>query len=795
MSVTYEAISERVARFSAPLDSGTEGAGIDARYEKEHETLRIEIAKLDAASGGSVDWSQVITLATALLTTKSKDILVACHLAVGLYQTRGLTGLADGLAIVAEVSDRFWPNAFPPAARMRGRVSAIDWLVDRVNLSLADTPVTAADARAVRELELAVRRFSSVMGERFTDPSPATRPLSDNVARLKMSIPAEAFAALDAAPAPAPSPPAPAGVSPEITRAEVLLPEAPANGGVAADVSSAQAASVASQVDAAERPSVVDEGRPSEVGDPLTRLDNAVADWLAPIAGDAPGGQDAKFDAQHELVRNEVAKLESASGGAVDWKVVAREGGSLLQNKSKDFVIASYVGYALTATLRFEGLAVAIAILDGLLRDYWETGFPPVNRVRPRANALAWFFDKLGPWLEEAKVTADDREGIELLQAITKRFVARAREKFEDNGPALGPLQQAIQRLALSVPAPAPAAPPPPPSPPSSATPAVDAAPAPQASSAPLTGPAAPAIAAGGDPSQILRDISDYLRGAADVIGTAKPTHPAAIRLRRFGLFLPVELAPIAKDGRKTVLAGPPPQMRIRITTLIQAEDWNNLVVEGERFITNFRFWLDAHRAVAIALNRLGEKSAYNAAIEELRNLLVRAEGVETREFKDGTPFAEPATLEWIDTEVRATAGSGKSSSSGSSDVDLGEITKLSAAGKVDEALLAIDAGLRSSRSARDRFQIRLATARVCASAGAADVALGVFDDLIDEIERRRLDEWDPELVGECVMRNYETLMSKREDAGVLREKTGRLLRLLGRIDPQAAMKLTSNKR
>jgi predicted component of type VI protein secretion system len=119
-------LDPRIAAWIAPIPGGAP-SGIDARYEPLHEAIRGQIALLDAVAGGEVDWDRVRTDAGRLLSTTSKDLLVASYLAFALFKLEGLRGLAIGVQAIARMSDAHWDGMFPPAPRARARVNAIDW--------------------------------------------------------------------------------------------------------------------------------------------------------------------------------------------------------------------------------------------------------------------------------------------------------------------------------------------------------------------------------------------------------------------------------------------------------------------------------------------------------------------------------------------------------------------------------------------------------------------------------------------------------------------------------------------
>lgn len=179
---------------------GPSPAGVSARLEPSYQQVANEVAKLDAPAGGAVNWAAVVSGAGELLRTRSKDIVLASFLAHGLQVTSGLDGLATGFGVVADLLDTYWDSAFPEVKRLRGRVNAVQWLVERARAALGTAQATAGDADAVAALAAATEHLATIVRARFADQAPAMGPLLDDVARLK----AEADAAA-APPAPAPA--------------------------------------------------------------------------------------------------------------------------------------------------------------------------------------------------------------------------------------------------------------------------------------------------------------------------------------------------------------------------------------------------------------------------------------------------------------------------------------------------------------------------------------------------------------------------------------------------------------
>src|SRR5262249_34341342 len=129
-------VLDSVASWTAPIQ-GASPTGTPARGDDDYEKLRAEIAKLSAADGAGPSWSDVYTLATEILTRKSKDLMVASYLCAALVDRDGARGLQAGLQLYKNLCTDYWPQLFPEIERVRGRVSAIAWLSEQAAKNLA----------------------------------------------------------------------------------------------------------------------------------------------------------------------------------------------------------------------------------------------------------------------------------------------------------------------------------------------------------------------------------------------------------------------------------------------------------------------------------------------------------------------------------------------------------------------------------------------------------------------------------------------------------------------------------
>ncbi|MCZ7682603.1 MAG: type VI secretion system ImpA family N-terminal domain-containing protein [Sandaracinaceae bacterium] len=485
--MSEEVAKGRIEPWLAPI-AGASPAGEDMRYDPLHEQIRAEAAKLENPAGGPPDWARLVKQAEQLTSQKSKDLLIEAYAAYGLYQVDGLLGLASGVFLLAESMERFWDTMHPPAKRLRARVNAVQWLTEKLETQLPERQVGAGDHAAVTALDAAIKRLRSIVADKFEDQAPALRPVAEAIERLKMSLPEGGGAAPPPAAAPAPAPAPAAEAASDTEPPPPGDAPAPAEGALAAPAPAAPAPAAPAPAAAAPAAPPAPAAR-----DLAAELAEAAKKYVEPIPGDAPAGIDAKFEPEHEELRNDIAALDSPSGGNVDWPRLVPRAGKILTEKSKDLLIATYLAFALWETQRIRGLAIGLEVISQICERYWEGAFPPVARIRGRANALAWLLGRVETALGQLTPTTKDKADVELLEASAKRFTNVVRDKFEDAAPSVRPFLETVQRVAMSVPEEAPPPPPPPPRPAAqAAAPAPRPAAAPAAAGAPVSLEGAP---------------------------------------------------------------------------------------------------------------------------------------------------------------------------------------------------------------------------------------------------------------------------------------------------------------
>ncbi len=211
--MSYEEFRQRARPLVEPVE-GPAPAGGPARFDERYEAIVQEVGKLDAPSGGAVDWGAVVSLGTQLLQSVTKDLLIASYVAHGMSVLEGLPGLSVGCALLAELMETYWDGLFPEAKRMKGRTNALAWFYERAALSLQMTAGRAAPPAAeIEAVADAVQRLAGVVRAKMGPGAPSARNLVEAIERMRLSVPKEPGVSPGATAPPDPSLPAPAATT------------------------------------------------------------------------------------------------------------------------------------------------------------------------------------------------------------------------------------------------------------------------------------------------------------------------------------------------------------------------------------------------------------------------------------------------------------------------------------------------------------------------------------------------------------------------------------------------------
>ena len=165
--------------------------GDSVRYDPAFEQLEAELAKQESLVSETVDWSKVVDLASNIIRSNSKDILVGSYLCYGLLLKQGYPGLAVGLKILNDMAETHWDCLFPPAKRMRARQTAFIWLAEKAALIVAEKVPAANESEAIIEVSDYLKKLDNTLVEKMGDQAPMLTELSRPIKNYRQSAEAE----------------------------------------------------------------------------------------------------------------------------------------------------------------------------------------------------------------------------------------------------------------------------------------------------------------------------------------------------------------------------------------------------------------------------------------------------------------------------------------------------------------------------------------------------------------------------------------------------------------------------
>ena len=545
------------------------------------------------------------------------------------------------------------------------------------------------------------------------------------------------------------------------------------------------------------------------------------------LTEDSPCGINAKYEPSFEALEAELAKQESLSAETVDWKEVKALATDLLQNTTKDYLVACYLTHSLSITEGYEGLLVGIKILEGITQNYWQDSFPPAKRLRARKTAIEWLVEKTNQHIESTPPTNNDNEVVVEIAKSVKNLDYDLAEKMEAQAPNMSELNRSFKRLKQSAefelkanekkevpPTLAPSKDNENPTQTESVVEAVPSspsetteqateqvvipvqkptkAPTPTTQQTTKTSSSVTATIATGtlgsenDAKKLYKQVQEALRQLADFHAANKTSDPKRYRYSRAALWDSLEKLPPNKEG-KTQLPKPAPDKFNKLQQLFDQGEFVAVLDQAEKSASKMPYWFDGQRLIANSLEALGGEflKASDSLISELKQFINRLPGIIELQYTDGTPFADEQTLLWLNTQVLAESSAGSNEQSDVISELHQEAQKLAASGKLSEGLQLLKSS--SAQSLRDNFRIKLASAELVAQSGQSKVAIPLLERLINESKTINALDWETDFTIKAysiLVQAYEKL--EDEDAAEKQQQKADAFDQLCWFDPTA---------
>ncbi len=527
----------------------------------------------------------------------------------------------------------------------------------------------------------------------------------------------------------------------------------------------------------------------------------------SPIPGDSPGGVNVRLEPAFESIEQEIAKLDSfTTDDPVRWEDISATARQILQEQSKDFLVACFLTRSLCEADLLDGLHQGLQIGQGIAETFWDHAFPPKKRLRGRAQAFEWLVEKCHSMVENHTPGVNDLKRIQQVEDSLSALDELLVEKMSDHAPNMAEFRQAFRRLRQGLEAEQEkrsAANTAPKSQTSGAT-SVATSPSTGATSTTAANAAANApthVASDRDLMAVYRLCQDQLRNASQHLAAQNATDPEVFRINRFITWLGVNQLPPATQN-KTQLRPVSKQKMDVFNSLYQEKRWPELIAELEPSLVKAPFWVTGQRMVAEALDELEAEGALEHVRQGVRDFVKRLPDAVNLTFNDDTPFADEKTRQWVQQLGQAAAGGGAATGA-SLTVDTAEISKdwetalqeadaLAREKKIREALELFQGGVSRSTSLREQALWRLSQAQFCFERGMLDLALPLLENLDQQLSQQGVGEWEPQVskrVLDLLLRCYR----QRDESEDGNRRIEQLHARLCRLDLALAFDLTTH--
>lgn len=496
-----------------------------------------------------------------------------------------------------------------------------------------------------------------------------------------------------------------------------------------------------------------------------------VKEFLDPIPGDSPTGQDASNEEEYFKLSMEFPKTVPDYRNWIDLSYL------ILKEKSKDIKVASWLCFALYRTEHLKGLRNGLELVYHLLKTFGNDLFP--ENASHRSKAIQFLSTaRVTKLLERDEINKSNAPEVISINELLSLILSECERLMPENVPVLQNLQDVISEQvknadkALKPPSVPEKKPPAYPASKSETrqTP-VPASPAGEATPAKTVRPAAE--------DEIIVQLRRTLSYFYEIIRDNEPVEKVPETYFTFGIARQIQWGSLAlpnSEEKITNIEPPNDVIRKLLNTWHTENKYDVLIprVELEFLKDNseFRYWFDAQKYLVEALENKG--GSYSIAANDIKyylsRLVKKLPELPELKFSGGEiPFADKETLVWLDQLAVNTAAGPSEGSQGSStppmivDESYEEInSEYKAALKVlpkkfEQELESMQQKLNSEERMKGKFLRRLNIANFCFEAKQYNVARVNLEELNRTIDSLKLAEWEPALCTAVWQSLYQT--------------------------------------
>jgi hypothetical protein len=139
-------------------------------------------------SDNSVDWFSVEQLADELLSRETKHFQVLTYWGIARLHNQGFSALAESAEALTALIEEHWEQAQPPLKRLRGRLSAIEWWLDRSRTWIQQSIHEPLESEVRERAIAAVIRCDRTLAA-HCESAPLMAPLINHLKQLEIVLP------------------------------------------------------------------------------------------------------------------------------------------------------------------------------------------------------------------------------------------------------------------------------------------------------------------------------------------------------------------------------------------------------------------------------------------------------------------------------------------------------------------------------------------------------------------------------------------------------------------------------
>lgn len=444
-----------------------------------------------------------------------------------------------------------------------------------------------------------------------------------------------------------------------------------------------------------------------------------------PISEANPIGERLSDDVLFDYVEGQMMKVGSLSHSEVQWHEVESAALKLLETKSKDLKLLTYLLQCLQHQCSLERFSCSLALLERFMASFWETCHPaPGPRgVLPRRKFFAQIVQRTLKAAEGLDTDFCDPDTKSVLLQSLKALcdTAAAKELPVDE---LQALEAKLKRRFSSEPANKP-------------KPAQESSAGESRSSSESRDMPRLEIDNSSDKAtkQALLKVADFI--AENPAGMA-----LGLRLRRFAIWFSVTSAPENANAKGETSLMPISADRVAEyrSQLAKSPDLA-LLRRIEQSLSLSPFWIDGHCLSAQLAQTLGQPAWAQAILEETAAFVERLPALLDMSFKGGVPFVSKETRSWLNGSEQQGSGSAEGNSYEQ------EIWELAASGGLSLAFAALNDKLHKATEPRDKFYLRLLGADLKDKHQLGAMAEVEYQVLLGQATDTSLADWEPGLM------------------------------------------------